>query len=853
MDDLQITPQGDNPVPTDSAQPTAPVEPVAPVPEAPGMPISLSDAQPVPEAPALTQTETVPTEVPAMAPVETPVEAAIVPAETPAAEATPAETPGMAVSEAVVPKKSGLLKTVLIAGAVLVVVGAAGAAVFFGKGGPFKGQLEVTNMTNAPLRFATDQNLCPTDEYKPMVSLMVQPDGLVSAGLFNSSIPKANAAFSLQNLSISPSSFDAPLSSTLLLNPPPPPPPPIMVQTMTMQTTPAATCTAITITPSQLYIGQTALSAKVTYSDGKSYSTVVTWTGIGGTFINNTIQEQQSSADFMSTFATSSNVEGSSATAKVTGATGANNSPACQEGVTVSTPPPILVQSITMQTVETVQIINPVSPPPVLIETMQTTEPLVCEPIPHDNLTPGGEQCILVDTLYGSPDSYLLNDETKSHLNEWYSTCHPPVETSETQTTSETMPVPPVTQAVLECGQNEIMSDAVCVCSQGFERNGDTEKCEYDCSAALNTINSLKSSPTTESTPEASAELNRLESAYSEFECQAPPTEEISQCRQFQNAATEAFDSGNWDTYLTSINLYIDNNCSGRTDNQCDALLAEASTVSTVLNYTAESPSHAKYLAQLGELRASYYADAECANPDRCSALEPIYGGSQEPSGEGNLQSSPDVVPSLVPVYLELTPGSVFNDDQQYYNENCKPLSCEEIRAKYTGVDLNSLDITPEKRASYAACLVVPEETPTIVSPLAPPPSGGGRPPGYVPPAPPSPPTIVSPIISPPAPPPAVTPPVVVTQTQAIEPVKAPIFPIKTIITPAPAPAPTPEPAPALRPSAPEEPKPVVVKDVPPEITPTGPEVYIYLIGFIGIQLFLFRRKILAWVITRSK
>jgi hypothetical protein len=38
------------------------------------------------------------------------------------------------------------------------------------------------------------------------------------------------------------------------------------------------------------------------------------------------------------------------------------------------------------------------------------------------------------------------------------------------------------------------------------------------------------------------------------------------------------------------------------------------------------------------------------------------------------------------------------------------------------------------------------------------------------------------------------------------------------------------------------------VKEIPPTITPTGPEVYIYLIGFVVGQLYFFRRKVFALV-----
>ena len=85
-----------------------------------------------------------------------------------------------------------------------------------------------------------------------------------------------------------------------------------------------------------------------------------------------------------------------------------------------------------------------------------------------------------------------------------------------------------------------------------------------------------------------------------------------------------------------------------------------------------------------------------------------------------------------------------------------------------------------------------------------------------------------------------------------------PVLPLPTQQTQAPAVTTPPKketpaaPAPALRPAAPEKPAPAKNK-VTDEIYPTGPEVYIYFIGFALSQVYIFRRKILAFVADKIK
>jgi hypothetical protein len=105
-------------------------------------------------------------------------------------------------------------------------------------------------------------------------------------------------------------------------------------------TPPSATCTAINLTPNDVAApGTTGYAARVTFDDGKSYPATVAWEQTNGSFSEATTQSHSTSAAFTNSYSTDQNA--GSVTAKVTSITGANNSEACQNGMTAEkTPPP---------------------------------------------------------------------------------------------------------------------------------------------------------------------------------------------------------------------------------------------------------------------------------------------------------------------------------------------------------------------------------------------------------------------------------------------------------------------------------------------------------------------------------
>lgn len=96
-------------------------------------------------------------------------------------------------------------------------------------------------------------------------------------------------------------------------------------------------CLKVELSPTSLTApGTTPLTATVTYTDGKSHNTELTWSQTEGTLSDAPIQQHQSSQPFKNNYTTNNNY--GTVSAKVTKILEANidNSPECQKGATIS-------------------------------------------------------------------------------------------------------------------------------------------------------------------------------------------------------------------------------------------------------------------------------------------------------------------------------------------------------------------------------------------------------------------------------------------------------------------------------------------------------------------------------------
>ena len=721
--------------PTLSATPEPVMTDVAPAPEA-----VMTDTAPAPDA---VMTDVAP--APEVATTPSPVMAETVPAEAPKTEITPVvqvapapaaepsfdlPTPSPELIEAAtgepqplpedLPQKSGLLKTSLIAGAILLVVIAAGATFIFGKGWPFKGQFVAPE---SPTHFSGAVVLCPTGYYAP------------KAAAFKPDTPN-----------------DLKLAKAQVMQ----------------------------------YL-DTELSAVDKAKDAAA-------------LVEKNNQAIRSVSD------------------AVTG-----TSPA-----TAPEQPGILMESATMEEQPGILMESATMPGTNGITDMPSTQvgtadvPPGCFPIPVDALGKGQEQCTLIDELYLDPAAYRLNEETKAQLEEWNLKCNPPamVETKNTcgdnqqpaLTTNkcickegfidvssiaipgtnavvalDTAAVAPVdtarnivcwdcemlqtgideTRVKLEqattldekmqiqekinaleelavrngcstatpvevaCSDNEVRDvSGACICQDGYFKETISGKC-IDCPMLVKEIIALRENPTTSPDDTLTSALLVREREALANKCEVP-VKELTQCEQYNENMKNAFNSGDYDTFYVNSQKFIDENCSGKTSDKCNSLLAKGAAVSKILQTATEGEVIGKYNAEMSSIKDSYYSDAICNNVERrCAQLEPVYGnqpaavapaGTTAPVGAGAPPSTNGVTnlpsESLNPAILNdnlteiaITPDTIFNDDEEYYQKYCikKELTCDEINRQYKPADLDKLDITATERARYLACMPVPE------------------------------------------------------------------------------------------------------------------------------------------------
>lgn len=325
---------------------------------------------------------------------------------------TPAGTP-----ESALPKKRSLLKTGLIIAGVVVVVGSAAAAVFFSQNGwPFKGDITALKINEAT-RFAA-LTMCPDDQYQPK-----QSDTALQ--LLKSSLAQANAQSAAATPVAKPTLTRS--ANTRIATPP--------VTTSTAEANPDG----IEANPN-IAVDAVAMENKQMPAAEMSVSAVQ-----GTQFVqNNTISKSEGlvNSKLLDQGVTTSSTNANSGEYTNSKAAEAANTAVetTNTRVTTNTVTDTNTVKVTPETVGNLKL-NPGA-------TQQST----CQDIPHDNLVPGDRECKMIDALYADPTSYLINDLTKSHLEEWYKTCHPTVVTE------------------VQCRVNEEYSKETkdCVCKAGY-------------------------------------------------------------------------------------------------------------------------------------------------------------------------------------------------------------------------------------------------------------------------------------------------------------------------------------------------------------------------------------------------
>ncbi|MCC7197267.1 PKD domain-containing protein [Candidatus Peregrinibacteria bacterium] len=288
----------------------------------------------------------------------------------------------------------------------------------------------------------------------------------------------------------------------------------------------------------------------------------------------------------------------------------------------------------------------------------------------------------------------------------------------------------------VKCAEDQVLtSDGVCECPAYSYLDESTQKCTFDCKKIVNSIISLRDSPT--KTPETEKQLNEFMDLAAKNQCEIP--EEKTICQTYEEDAQKALSEKNYDAYISISMKLLSADC-GREVNSCQRTLAEGSLVKRVQDMVqGNTELEEKYKARMEELRGEYYSNEECRDDNRCTEIEATRTKEDttvtmldETNAEtfriteyANMELAPLNL-EYSEVYLtdrinyELTPSEVFEDDKEYYDKYCqKPeLTCEELLKRYnldSSTPQNSslvttLDVSPEVQDQLNRCLTPTRE-----------------------------------------------------------------------------------------------------------------------------------------------
>jgi plastocyanin len=254
--------------------------------------------------------------------------------------------------------------------------------------------------------------------------------------------------------------------------------------------------------------------------------------------------------------------------------------------------------------------------------------------------------------------------------------------------------------------------------------------------------------------PETQNQLDELIKISKENQCDVP--EEKTTCQTYQDDAEKALSEKNYDAYISASMKLLSADC-GREVNSCERTLAEASLVKRTLTQVAGNADlEEKYKNRLEELKAEYYANPECRDDNRCSEIDGTQptgevvgaaptriantdsilklatadatpttaGAAPTTASPANLETASALRVNNIATFekvgvLKLTPGSIFEDDKEYYEKNCKKvdLTCDDLLKRYNlssttpSANIDLLDVSDEVRQQILRCMpTVPTE-----------------------------------------------------------------------------------------------------------------------------------------------
>lgn len=232
------------------------------------------------------------------------------------------------------------------------------------------------------------------------------------------------------------------------------------------------------------------------------------------------------------------------------------------------------------------------------------------------------------------------------------------------------------------CNPNEFMDEqGSCVCKTNFIRpSGSKGACYFDCVSIIQKIKTLKTTPSSQLSPEDVDTLNTLLQQAADNSCSVPEMfKDI--CQQYQDDALNSLAGKDFMGYYELSKKYIEANCSNKNLDSCGTQLAIGELINKILASRPPEDTKASLKQEMANLKLIYYHTPQCTTTEitteRCEQIRSKYGIGDQAT---TLESTEEVREASTQSkagssQIMLDPSKVFFDDREFFYKYCIPQS----------------------------------------------------------------------------------------------------------------------------------------------------------------------------------
>lgn len=229
------------------------------------------------------------------------------------------------------------------------------------------------------------------------------------------------------------------------------------------------------------------------------------------------------------------------------------------------------------------------------------------------------------------------------------------------------------------CNPNEVMDDqGSCVCKTNFIRpSGSKGDCYFDCVSVIQKIKTLKTTPSSQLSPEDADTLSSLLQQAADNSCSVPEIFKDA-CQQYQDDALNSLAAKDFMGYYELSKKYIEANCSSKNLDTCGTQLAIGELINKILASRPPEDTKTTLKQEMANLKLIYYQTPQCTTPEitteRCEQIRSKYGISDQAV---TLESTEEIATPAQTggTQLILDPAKVFFDEREFFYKYCIPQS----------------------------------------------------------------------------------------------------------------------------------------------------------------------------------